>query len=640
MTDPVQQAILDAASYLARNQVGSGPTAGGAHASSTDAVDSALESLLGAVPDDPRDFRTLLGRAFTTVQVNGHTGTRYRRPGTGGRMMLNGGGVLTGAQASMVSRANRVRDEIFDNLDPLQPLALTPDPDAVRDVRSLIHAVVDSIVEELSRPGGPTIIRVDRLLAELAGEGAIAKSPVINADKFGGLLARLAAIFGMDRAEISSLADERAFTSFVCIVGAVASLCSSWATDRAFLDPLTGEPYLGTQLVQIEQALAVVGRAVEEARQALDRAEVEPTERELPRRVVLDGDQTITTSIGAVLAWAEEFARRGHDRLRHGGQDGIDSFVTEASDLARVLKALGVGIERQDGLSGVGTQPVLDSLEALHDCITQSRRLAVLLQRVDLSLDEAAAYPVARTDPGGGVRPGLIFSLYGAGFRESTSVRLFSAADKEVPVVWHHVVSESRIDVALAVDSDATVVRVQVRNDSGDPVEREFKPPPPVPVADRFETPDVNGVAPLSVRLVRLSRTEVAAAEPTDRTGVARVRPGLTITLLGSGFDDKTEVQLWSGDTQRRPDERIVLTDSVLELVVADTARQRPDRIVVARPDGRHAELVIHWPDDGQPRPPDDVDPAQTDEPRPGTRVARTRVQRPTEPKPTDKKGK
>jgi hypothetical protein len=607
VTDPVQQAILDAASYLARNQGGGGSAVGGSggRTGSTDLVDTALESLLGAVPESPRDFRTLLGRAFTTVEVDGHTETRYRRPSTGGRMMLDGGGVLTGAQASMVSRADRVRDEIFDNLDPLQPLALTPDPDAVRDVRSLIHTVVDSIVEELSRPGGPTVIRVDRLLAELAGEGAVAVPPVVSADKFGGLLARLAEVFGMDREEISSLADERTFTSFVCILGAVASLCASWATDRAFLDPLSGEPYLGTQLVQIERALAVVGQAVEEARRTFDRAEVEPAERELPRSVIVGG-QTVTTSIGAVLAWAEEYARRGQDRLRYGGQDGIDSFVTEATQLARLLKALGTGIAPQDGLSGVGSQPVLDSLQALHDCIRQSQQLAVLLQRVELTLTEAAIYPVARTDStrasGGGVGPGLVLSLYGTGFRESTSVRLFSATDADIPVVWHHVVSPSRIDVALSVDRNATIVRARVRNDSGDPADLNL-------ATAQDPRPQQ---AQLSLRLARLAQTEVAAADPDDPGRAAAIQAGLTLTLFGSGFDDKTDVQIWSGDVQRSPRDRVVLTDSVLEVVVTDQAGQRIDRIVVTQPDGRHAELIINRP----------------------------RAKRTPAPKPTDQKGK
>jgi hypothetical protein len=652
VTDPVQQAILDAASYLARNQVGGGTAPGRPGASSADVVDTALESLLGAVPNNPRDFRTLLGRAFTTVDVDGHTETRYRRPSTGGRMMLNGGGVLTGAQASMVSRANRARDEIYDNLDPLKPLALTPDPDAVRDVRSLIHTVVDSIVEELRRPGGPTVIRVDRLLAELAGEDAVASPPVVNAERFGGLLARLADVFGMDREEISSLDDEQTFTSFVCIVGAAGSLATSWATDRTFLDPLSGEPYLGTQLVQIERALAVVGQAVEEARQALDRADVEPTERELPRRVDIDGD-TVTTSIGAVLAWAEEYARRGHDRLRYGGQDGIDSFVTEATELARLLKALGSGIEPQDGLSGVGSQPVLDSLEALHDCIRQSRRLAARLLRGDpVVLADAAIYPVALTGRRSRVRPGLILSLYGAGFREGTAVRLFSSADTEVPVLWRHVVSDSRIDLALAVDRDAQIVRVTAENVGAEPAGLDLTTLRPMTTADHTpagsaagDPSATNGTMPLSLRLARMVPTEVAAADPADRTNRSTVRPGLTITLFGSGFDDKTDVQLWSGDVQQHPDDRVVLTDSVLEVVVARPAGRRIDRIVVAQPDGRNDELIIDWPaaDEPDPAAPTDADPALTAKTRPGVRVPRVprvRAQRPPAPTSTDKKGK
>lgn len=422
MTNPVQRTIVDAASFLARNQVGADKDGGGSSTtSSADVVAAALESVLGAPPDASVDFPTLLGRAFTTEEVDGHTETTYRRPTTAGPLMLSeGGGTFTGAQASIVTRAQQARTEILTNLDPLVPLALTPDPDAVRDVRSLIRGAVDSVVDELSRPGGPTLVRVDRLLVDLAGQNALSSPSKIDADNPAGLLLRLRDVFGLRRSEISSLDDERTYTSFVTIVGTVASLCFAWKSDRKDLDPLAGAPFLGTQLVQIERALAVVGQGVEEARRALDRAEVEPKEREAP----IAGGQP---SLGAVLSWVAEFAKQGHERLRSGGQDGIASFVAEVDELTRLVSKL-YGFLRRGAaplsLSGVRSQPVLDALRALRGNLRNVGKLARKLQSPVPQLKVTEVWQSYLLQPvgGGGLAVCLHVKIFGSGFDAVTNV--------------------------------------------------------------------------------------------------------------------------------------------------------------------------------------------------------------------------
>jgi hypothetical protein len=435
MTDNIQRTIVEAASYLSRNQSnGDGGTPNG-KGGSADTVDTAIESLLGARPQTGADFRTLLSRAFTTSQVDGRTEVTYRRPTTAGAMMLSGGGVLTGAQATIVNRARQARDEIFHDLDALVPLTLTPDPDLVRDVRALIHDTVDQVVAELATPGGPNILRIDQLLRELAGAGAVAEPPApVTAADPQGLLGRLSDVFGMDRTNISSLDDERTFTSFVSIVSTTAGLCAEWVSDRAFLNPLTGtqQPFLGTQIVQIERGLAVVGQAVAETRRALGRAEVEPTEQDLPI-----GSGGTTTSIGSVLDWVDAFARTGGNRIRYGGQDGIRSFAELAEQLVAALDDLLVALPspRTLQLTGRDSVPVIEALGVLRDRVDTVRELADRLLPIapvtplavtGIAIERRAARSVPGAGPDDhGFR--LCLVLTGAGFEPHLSIEIRSA---------------------------------------------------------------------------------------------------------------------------------------------------------------------------------------------------------------------
>ncbi|WP_305786602.1 hypothetical protein [Symbioplanes lichenis] len=468
----VEQTIIEAASFLSRNQNGgnggNGPATGGAGI-----VDAAIESVLGAKPENGKDFEALLVRAFETKEYNGRTELYYRRPSTGGLITANGGGALTGAQATIVARATASRDAIYRNLDPLQPLELVPDEDQIRDVRALVHTTLDQVVVELSYPGGPNIDRVDQLLSEFAGEAAVLGNPpvAVTADTAEGLLGRLRDVFGMIRENISSVRDEQIFTTFGTIVSDGAALVSAWIADRVFLDPLAGgRPFLGTQIVQIERGLSVVVRAVEETRDTLVRAEVERAETELP---VLSNGRSV--SLGSVLDWVEAFGRTGADRLRLGGQDGIASFAEEADTLddalGDVIASLPVPPAGTFTLSGVGSTPVRSSLTTLQDRVREVRTLALrLLPDVEVLDVQVALRRSPLQADGTRLWPGLQDALVitGSGFSPAADVVLTGKSSQTFPSVVPASDEELLVPITAAAAKD--LKELTVSRPGGTPV--------------------------------------------------------------------------------------------------------------------------------------------------------------------------
>ena len=473
MADDVKRTIVEAASFLSRNQSPVTPDSAAPNGTgSTDLVDTAIESLLGARPENPRDFRTLLDRAFVVEEKDGHTEVTYRRPSTAGAMMISGGGALTGAQATIVGRATAARAEIFDNLDPLVPLKLTPDPDLVRDVRALIHETVDQIVAELSTPGGPNIVRVNQLITELAGDKALVDpAAALNPNSLQGLVGRLQFVFGMTRRNVSSLDDERTLTSFLTIVSTVATLCFGWLSDRDFLDPLNGRPFLGTQIVQIERSLAVLAQAVTETRQALYRAEVEPAEQYLPL-----GAGSPTISIGSVLSWVESFAKTGGNRLRYGGTDGLKSFSVEAGELHKTVDQLIAELSKDPEvrLSGSGSIPVLESLKVLSDRVQTAKGLTDQLQPGDPTITGVALTASSSfTAAGAGWEaedPALSLEIEGTRFDPEVTV-IISGDDRELFRRKVSSVSDTKIVVLDLPRGDHrspdVITRIRVKQESG-----------------------------------------------------------------------------------------------------------------------------------------------------------------------------
>jgi hypothetical protein len=236
--------------------------------------------------------------------------------------------------------------------------------------------------------------------------------------------------------------------------------------------------------VQIERALAVVGRSVEETRSALDRAEVEPTEREAPRST---GGGLGTTSIGAVLSWAEDFARRGHDRLRHGGQDGIASFVNEAEQLSQLVHRLVEAIPQASTLSGVESVPVRGALEALEKHIGATGELAERLRitPMPIELNDAEFYrravvEILETDPPNTeTRTDLVISLRGRGFHKGTTVRL-SPANLDSKVLRFVALSDTLIQVVVRDHRTGDLVdKIVVRQPDGSAAELIVPPETP-----------------------------------------------------------------------------------------------------------------------------------------------------------------
>jgi hypothetical protein len=555
-------AIFEAAEFLSRNQDGSLDLADRGGTTNDEIVERALQSALGGptTTADPAGFAAALGRTTTTEQVDGQTRTVYRRPTGAGPVLPDALGALTGAQATLYSQAQAARTQIVELVDRLKPLALTPDPDAVNDLRSLLKSLVDGVAEELGQPGGPTVPRVDHLLAELVGRDVDGLPAPVDPANLDGVLLRLRDAFGMERGEISSLEDERVFTDFNALVGDISALRTSWIQDRDFLDPLIGEPFLGTQLVQIERALEVVGQAVEEAYAALDRAQVEQTERDVSRVPVGPGGRTV--SLGSALAWVGDFARSGRERLKQGGKDGIGSVAVEAATLDDLLGKLVANLPSTGSstftLTGIGSQPVRAALTALARNVKAVRDLAVIIRRPKLTLAsvelELAEFVDADTSTPAPVTQRRTLTLRGRGFGQDTSVDLFNPDSTLIaPSSFTKLLIDDE-EIAVAVPAELSIARITVTNDDGSTDAVELQRPP---------------AAPLALDSVRIGEAEVATG-----SGLSAVQPRQTLTLIGGGFRETTEVDLFAAGSAIPAGsfETLLVSDRRIEVILDSDA--------------------------------------------------------------------
>jgi len=200
---------------------------------------------------------------------------------------------------------------------------------------------------------------------------------------------------------------------------------------------------------------------------------------------------------------------------------------------------------------------------------------------------------------GATVKPQARLTLHGSGFTRHSRVEVTTTDGTVHAAAEPRFVSDARLEVAIGSDDDVTHVRV-INADGAD-----------------ARWPDGNGASDpggtqLTLRRARPVQGQVWATDPAHPTAQihrATVRRYLSITLFGSGFDDKTNVHLWSGADETIADHVVALSDGVLEATVEDYTGQRLTRIRASQPDGRFEELILD--EDG---PPHEVAAAQAQE--------------------------
>jgi hypothetical protein len=370
-------------------------------------VESALREALGWRPraGDTRGFSAALVHSFELREVQGHTEAVWT-PRTYAAQVQADLGAITGAQASVYSRARVALGAALPLLDGLYPLDPAADPQDTEAIRSIIRSELSELVAELGVEGGPRLSRVDDLL-DLLLRRQLSTGPNTTV---AGQLAQLQHRFGLVPERVETVAEEEDVTNFLILRAYVEEIDASWTANRGFFDPTsTATPFLGTQLVLLSRSLSVVAESVTEVNFTLDSVFLGAAERlairlsfppaggddatlqasRKPDIVVPAGTPSIL--LGELLSWVERVAsEEGPQLLQDGGRDGATALTPVLEKLRRLVRASLVttgsgpnrGLQSPDSVpAGYATQRVQRALAELAKYLDDTTDLASRIQR-------------------------------------------------------------------------------------------------------------------------------------------------------------------------------------------------------------------------------------------------------------------
>jgi hypothetical protein len=261
--------------------------------------------------EDVRGFAAALTRSFTLTQNDDGQVDYTWTPQSAG--IVPDMGEVTGAQASILEQARTSIGYILPLLDGLKPLRVDSDPEDIAAVTSIVRMKLNTIQDELARPGGPRVQRLDltfeellgvptmRFLAGASGKGAwVGSEPLVVSDSDAwqtmldeldrkrspkraySLLRQLCEEYGLDPQLANTVEEERDYTNALIIIDTVIALRTAWVGKRAYFDrsDMTKQRFLGTQLVWMSRQLDVVVETVREAYSAMDSVYFDQAERD------------------------------------------------------------------------------------------------------------------------------------------------------------------------------------------------------------------------------------------------------------------------------------------------------------------------------------------------------------------------
>ncbi len=310
------------------------PSSGGGASLGTVAA-KAISDVLGwkASATDPKGFVGALTQSFTLTDTEGHVEAKWTPRTYAVQTDLAGG--ITGAQASLYTRAKDALDKCLPLLDGLYPLDPEADQEDVKALREMARSQMTEITKELGSLGGPSVLRVNTYFQILLGGDPIVFTPPSKVepepDKVAGTLGSIRNTYGIffaDNPFSNSVEDEEDITNFRIISDYVTSLEQSWiANGRFFILGTTGEAFFGTQLVLISRQLSVIVETVNEVRFALDSVFIGPSERQTLQLQFADPSLP-AMFVEDVLHAVESFAsEEGPRLLRDGGRLAVNNNI-------------------------------------------------------------------------------------------------------------------------------------------------------------------------------------------------------------------------------------------------------------------------------------------------------------------------
>ena len=416
-----RESIIDATAYpLLTEEVGfpaapiavpgSGiamPSRSGAGQGLMQAAASAVSDVLGwkANSGDPKGFLGALTQSFSLTEVEGHIESAWNPRSYTVQTDLAGG--ITGAQASLYTRAKDAQDQCLPLLDGLYPLDPDADPEYVKALRDMAKSQITEIVKEFGIVP-PSILRVNTYFHILLGSPKHVQfdsDPRVesNPDRITGTLGELRDLYGIwfEKREqgsshpgtdhlrynpfSNSVEDEQDVTNFRVISDYMTSLLGTWIANGRFFElKVTKAPaFLGTQLILMSRQFNVIVETVNELRFTLDSVFIGPNERQ---QLLLDFGSTLPSMyLEDILREIETFmSDEGPRLIRDAGRIGIRQnlmpVIETYIEMISAAKSPGNHSEIPDGYYTARVQNALDDLN------TQLSYVQALAKQVGMRL--------------------------------------------------------------------------------------------------------------------------------------------------------------------------------------------------------------------------------------------------------------
>jgi hypothetical protein len=285
----------------------SAPGAGSAPGGLGQVAARAIGDVLGwkTNPTDAKGFVGALTQSFTLTEIEGHIESKWNPKSYTVQTDLAGG--ITGAQASLYTRAQVAQEKCLPLLDGLYALDPRADPEYVTALREMAKSQICEIVKQFGVVP-PSILRVNTYFEILLGVPAssliaqeyalleaerhheeINVQTMSNPDLISGTLGNIRDIYGIyfqkhgrDNPLSNSVDDEQDITNFRVISDYMTSLLMTWLSNVEYFRLSTHKmpAFLGTQLILIGRQFNVVAETVNEVRFALDSVFIGPNERQ------------------------------------------------------------------------------------------------------------------------------------------------------------------------------------------------------------------------------------------------------------------------------------------------------------------------------------------------------------------------
>jgi hypothetical protein len=323
-----------------------GAPSGGGTASLGQTVTQAVSDVLGwkIKPDDSKGFVGALNASFTCNDVDGHTECKWTPRTYAVQTDLSGG--ITGAQASIYSRAQDALNQSLPLLDGLYPLDPEADAEDIAALKGVARSQLTELVKELGVAGGPRVSRVNQYFQLLLDPGTqFPPTPitsfVTDPDRIKGTLGSLRDELGLNfqfQDFVNTVQDEQDLSNFRILSDYVTSLAQSWINNLGFFGLKTSKPFFGTQLVLLSRQLSVVAEAVDEVRFTLDSVFIGPAERQTLKLVFGPTDEPLFAE--DFFDWIQRFATdEGVRLIQDGGKYGVQfSFLPIAQKLQHLVR--------------------------------------------------------------------------------------------------------------------------------------------------------------------------------------------------------------------------------------------------------------------------------------------------------------